>query len=135
MSFTLPPLSMDSPALHHPALVAQVADQIGHQVQQLLLATLARARPLVPPAALPSAPAARMRLSPRECEVLQRIAAGDSNKMIARTLDLSPHTVKRHVANLLDKLGVASRGQAAAWYLARPQHRPGELAAAGRQMG
>ncbi|MGY4829615.1 LuxR C-terminal-related transcriptional regulator [Sphaerotilaceae bacterium SBD11-9] len=58
-------------------------------------------------------------LSPREFEVLQRIAAGDSNKLIARAFDLSPHTVKRHVANILDKLGVASRGQAAAWALSR----------------
>jgi len=56
-------------------------------------------------------------LSTREVEVLARIAAGDSNKVIARTLDLSPHTVKRHVANILDKLGVSSRGQASAWYL------------------
>jgi LuxR family maltose regulon positive regulatory protein len=55
-------------------------------------------------------------LSPRELEVLRLIAAGDSNKIIARGFDLSPHTVKRHVANILDKLGVESRGQAAAWY-------------------
>ena len=58
-------------------------------------------------------------LSPRELEVLRLIAAGDSNKLIARAFDLSPHTVKRHVANILDKLGVQSRGQAAAWYGAR----------------
>ncbi len=57
-------------------------------------------------------------LSEREHEVLQRIAEGDSNKLIARQLELSPHTVKRHVANILDKLGLASRGQAAAWYRA-----------------
>ena len=55
-------------------------------------------------------------LTGRELEVLERIAAGDSNKVIARVLDLSPHTVKRHVANILDKLALASRGQAAAWY-------------------
>jgi LuxR family transcriptional regulator, maltose regulon positive regulatory protein len=54
-------------------------------------------------------------LSQREQEVLERIAAGDSNKHIARALDISPHTVKRHVANILDKLGLNSRGQAAAW--------------------
>ncbi|MBX3636039.1 MAG: transcriptional regulator [Rubrivivax sp.] len=54
-------------------------------------------------------------LSAREREVLEMIAAGDSNKLIARALDISPHTVKRHVANILDKLGLASRGQAAAW--------------------
>ena len=58
-------------------------------------------------------------LSPREAEVLAHIAAGDSNKLIARALDLSPHTVKRHVANILDKLAVQTRGQAAAWYRAR----------------
>ena len=52
-------------------------------------------------------------LSPREAEVLARIAAGDSNKLIARAFDLSPHTVKRHVANILDKLGVQTRVQAA----------------------
>ncbi len=47
------------------------------------------------------------------------IARGQSNKLIARTLDLSPHTVKRHVANALGKLGVVSRGQAAVWFHTR----------------
>jgi LuxR family maltose regulon positive regulatory protein len=59
-------------------------------------------------------------LSPRERDVLRRIAAGDSNKLIARAFDLSPHTVKRHVANILGKLGVDTRGQAAAWYRSHP---------------
>lgn len=59
-------------------------------------------------------------LSPRELEVLQRLAAGESNKLIARAFDLSPHTVKRHVANILNKLGATSRGQAAAWLRAMP---------------
>ena len=58
------------------------------------------------------------RLTPRELEVLGRIAAGDSNKLIARAFDLSLHTVKRHVAHILDKLDLESRGQAAAWYRA-----------------
>ena len=58
-------------------------------------------------------------LSAREAEVLALMARGMSNKLIARELDLSPHTVKRHVANLLDKLDLASRGQAALWYLAQ----------------
>jgi LuxR family maltose regulon positive regulatory protein len=62
------------------------------------------------------APDALQVLSPREREVLARIAAGDSNKLIARALDLSLHTVKRHVANILDKLTLSTRGQAAAWY-------------------
>lgn len=55
-------------------------------------------------------------LTSRELDVLSRIAAGDSNKVIARALELSPHTVKRHVANILDKLDLQSRGQAAAWH-------------------
>jgi LuxR family maltose regulon positive regulatory protein len=64
----------------------------------------------------PATPAADTLLSEREREVLQRLAAGDSNKLIAREFDLSPHTVKRHVANILDKLNLRSRGQAAAWF-------------------
>ncbi len=58
-------------------------------------------------------------LSARELEVLALLADGQSNKLIARALDLSPHTVKRHVARILDRLDLASRMQAAAWYRAR----------------
>jgi LuxR family maltose regulon positive regulatory protein len=59
-------------------------------------------------------------LSARELEVLARIAAGESNKLIARALSLSPHTVKRHVANILGKLGAQTRAQAVAGYHALP---------------
>ena len=55
-------------------------------------------------------------LTPREREVLAAVAAGSGNKHIARALDLSLHTVKRHIANILDKLDCASRGQAAEIY-------------------
>jgi LuxR family maltose regulon positive regulatory protein len=65
-----------------------------------------------------AAPTAGERLTAREVQVLARIAAGDSNKLIAREFDLSLHTVKRHVANILGKVGVDTRGQAAAWYRA-----------------
>jgi LuxR family transcriptional regulator, maltose regulon positive regulatory protein len=69
------------------------------------------------------------RLSQREAEVIAQIAAGASNKHIARALDLSPHTVKRHVANILDKLGLNSRGEAAAWWRDRQAStKPGTLA-------
>ncbi len=64
--------------------------------------------------------AALAALSEREREVLACLAAGASNKLIARQLDLSPHTVKRHVANILDKLAVQTRGQAAALWPAPP---------------
>jgi LuxR family maltose regulon positive regulatory protein len=69
-----------------------------------------------PAAPVESPPAAGGRLSLRELDVLGRIAGGESNKLIARALDLSPHTVKRHVANILEKLEISSRGQAAEWY-------------------
>jgi LuxR family maltose regulon positive regulatory protein len=52
-------------------------------------------------------------LSDREYEVLAEVAGGASNKHIARELSLSLHTVKRHIANILDKLDCDSRGQAA----------------------
>ena len=52
-------------------------------------------------------------LSERELEVLAEVSAGASNKHIARELSLSLHTVKRHIANILDKLDCDSRGQAA----------------------
>ena len=58
-------------------------------------------------------------LSARETEVLSLMARGLSNKLIARELELSPHTVKRHVAHILDKLDLASRSQAAAWFHAQ----------------
>ena len=52
-------------------------------------------------------------LTTREIEVLRLIAAGHGNPAIVDQLYISPHTVKRHVANLLDKLGASSRTQAA----------------------
>src|SRR5688500_1449543 len=63
--------------------------------------------------------ASKMCLTEREEQILRRIAAGNSNKTIARTLDLIPHTIKRHVANILAKLGVSSRIQAATWMFGR----------------
>ena len=48
----------------------------------------------------------------RELEVLELLAAGESNKEIARTLDVSPNTVKTHVASLFDKLEVERRTKA-----------------------
>lgn len=81
-----------------------------------LLAQVARARPaLQTPARMHESPGEQPMLTAREREILRCIARGDSNKAIARTFDLSVHTVKRHVANILGKLGVSSRVQAATW--------------------
>jgi DNA-binding CsgD family transcriptional regulator len=48
-------------------------------------------------------------ISARELEVLELLAAGQSNKEIANRLDVSPNTVKWHVAKLYDKLEVKRR--------------------------
>jgi DNA-binding NarL/FixJ family response regulator len=48
----------------------------------------------------------------REVAVLELLAAGDANKEIARKLDISPNTVKTHIASLFAKLEVQRRTQA-----------------------
>jgi DNA-binding CsgD family transcriptional regulator len=53
-------------------------------------------------------------LTDRELEVLRLVAAGRSNREIAAELFISPKTASVHVSNILGKLGVASRGEAAA---------------------
>jgi len=59
----------------------------------------------------PAAPD-RLGISGRELEVLGLLAAGRSNKEIARHLDVSPNTVKTHVSNIFEKLGAKRRTQA-----------------------
>lgn len=54
-------------------------------------------------------------LTPREREVVELIGDGLSNKAIARGLGLSPHTVKSHVRNIMDKLALHTRLQIAAF--------------------
>jgi two-component system response regulator DesR len=51
-------------------------------------------------------------LSEREREVLDLIAAGSTNREIASTLYLSPHTVKEHTSALYRKLGARNRAEA-----------------------
>ncbi|MFC4493914.1 AAA family ATPase [Streptomyces ovatisporus] len=53
-------------------------------------------------------------LTPREQDVLRLVAAGRSNRQIAEELFISPKTASVHVSNILAKLGVAGRGEAAA---------------------
>jgi non-specific serine/threonine protein kinase len=54
-------------------------------------------------------------LTPREIDVLKLVAQGLSNPDIAQRLFLSEHTVHRHLANILRKLGLSSRAAAVAW--------------------
>ena len=57
---------------------------------------------------------ARFGLTEREREVLRLLAAGQSNPEIARTLFISAKTASVHVSNILAKLGVSGRVEAAA---------------------
>lgn len=92
------------------------------------LVAVFRSRPSAAPTAVPAAvpvgaPVAQTMpreaacsadlLSPREREILLLIARGDSNKLIARELDIAETTVKIHVQHILRKLGLSSRVQAA----------------------
>jgi len=54
-------------------------------------------------------------VSPREVEVLQLIAQGATNKEIADSLFISENTVKTHLRNIMEKLHLANRSQAAAY--------------------
>jgi len=61
----------------------------------------------------PKSAAPLSELTPREMEILCHVAEGQSNKMIARDLDITDGTVKLHVKAILRKLGVHSRVEAA----------------------
>lgn len=58
---------------------------------------------------------AEANLSPREGEVLQLVAQGATNKQIADSLFISENTVKTHLRNIMEKLHLANRSQAAAY--------------------
>lgn len=79
-------------------------------------------RPAVAAELAPSATQARPTalqlagLTPREIEVLGMVALGMQNKSIASAFSLSEHTVKIHLHNIIAKLGVHNRTQAAAMY-------------------
>jgi DNA-binding NarL/FixJ family response regulator len=62
----------------------------------------------------PDAPEALPYLTSRESEILALVEEGRSNKDIARQLAISSATVKNHMHNILQKLQVSRRGQAAA---------------------
>ena len=64
----------------------------------------------------PASKALEDELSPRELEVLELVARGLDNKAIAAELCISPRTAKNHVSNILSKLGVTNRIQAAVYW-------------------
>jgi len=92
------------------AVLAAAAGQavLDPAVQQRLLSAAARA----PASAAGPAAASDTDLTPREAEVLRLIAAGKSNREIARALYVSEATVKTHVNRIFAKTGSRDRGQA-----------------------
>lgn len=72
----------------------------------------------------------RVGLTRRECDVLEHLVDGRSDRQIARTLGISQRTVEVHVSHILAKLGVTSRGEATA-----VTHRLGLLSPAGAPPG
>jgi DNA-binding NarL/FixJ family response regulator len=57
----------------------------------------------------------KVELTPRELEVIRLVGAGRANKGIAAELQISERTARTHVSNILRKLGLSSRTQAALW--------------------
>ncbi|AKG23326.1 response regulator [Calothrix sp. 336/3] len=61
-------------------------------------------------------------LTPREKEILQMIAQGASNREIAQALFISEKTVRNHVTNILSRLGLRDRTQAAIYFHSHLEH-------------
>ena len=80
----------------HPAIARKVLQELAHPPHQ-------------PPTDEP--------LTAREVEVLRRVAYGESNQRIAAALSIGEGTVRTHVSNILSKLHLASRTQAALYAL------------------
>jgi len=102
-------LVLEGPLATAPLRLARerhVSEAFATQVLRLLGETIPDDAAVVTPSGEP--------LTAREIEVLRLIAAGARNATIADCLGISVHTVKRHVANLLQKLGAASRAEAGA---------------------
>lgn len=114
------------------ALLSVLADGVSDQLERLLLLEglavlrgnvdrLMRSPSTVttPTAGAPSAPADEEPLTPREVEVMELLAAGRSNRYIARRLFIGEGTVKSHVTHILRKLGATSRAEAISRWLRR----------------
>jgi DNA-binding NarL/FixJ family response regulator len=94
-----------------PALCAAIKAAAAGQVQLAPEAAVRLMREVQAPA--PAATGKGEALTERETDVLKLVAKGQANKEIAAELGIGEKTVKTHVSNLLAKLGVQSRTQAA----------------------
>jgi DNA-binding NarL/FixJ family response regulator len=103
-------------------IVADGGSLFAPQVTRRLIERFARSHETTAPPALDE-------LTPRELEVLRLVARGLSNAEIAATLVVSEHTVKTHVARLLQKLDLRDRVQAVVLAYETGVVQPGERAA------
>lgn len=83
-------------------------DQLVHAIRQVLAGGRYVDASLIEALIVMQSPREREVLTPREREVMRRLAAGQSNNQIARELFLSEKTVSTHKANLMNKLGLNS---------------------------
>ncbi|MEV5957983.1 AAA family ATPase [Streptomyces sp. NPDC051987] len=98
-------------------LAGAVADHLGARPLAeavALLAQRARLTLTARPSHRALDPAGNLGLTSRERDVLRLVSAGRTNRQIAEELFISPKTASVHVSNILGKLGVAGRGEAAA---------------------
>jgi DNA-binding CsgD family transcriptional regulator len=94
---------------------AEQAERLGAQPLLDRVGRLARSINVTLTEETPTRPGvATLGLTDREAEVLRHLVLGRSNRQIAETLFISPKTVSVHVSHILEKLGVTSRGEAAA---------------------
>ena len=101
----------------HQTTIMLGAGPLRHEIE--LLAQRSRLRLEEPvdttaASAAPPSPAASLGLTRREVEVLALVAEGRTNRQIGQALFITPRTAGIHVSRILAKLGVASRGEAAA---------------------
>lgn len=85
--------------------------QLGPGIVKKLLTQFSHVAPIQSP----PVPSSLAELTPREKEVLRLIATGASNREIAQELYISEGTVKNHVTNILNRLNLRDRTQAAIW--------------------
>lgn len=108
-------LERDESALEHARTASATLERLGATVEA------GKARAIMDELSPTGDPGAEGMLTPREVDVLRLLATrGATNQEIADELVLSPHTVRRHISNVLSKLGVDSRTAAAVW--AREHH-------------
>src|SRR5262249_30999569 len=102
---------------HSPGAAARLlreAVSAGQLCEHAVHAVLASGEEGLAPSSAPGAS-----LSAREAEILRRVARGASNKQVAAELGISAATVKRHLENVFDKVGVRTGAAVTVWAIER----------------